>query len=90
VLIDKQGYLTGKVICNVSYNNKDKAISGLLHDLNISFNQCIAVGDNENDTSLFKVVGLSIALNPQNSIVADVADIIIKDNDLRKILNFIQ
>ncbi|MFX1451434.1 MAG: HAD hydrolase family protein, partial [Promethearchaeota archaeon] len=62
----------------------------LLHDLDIAFHQCIAVGDNENDTSLFKVVGLSIALNPQNSIVAEAADIIIKGNDLRKILNFIQ
>ncbi|MFX0135725.1 MAG: HAD-IB family phosphatase [Candidatus Hodarchaeota archaeon] len=89
VIVNEQGYLTGEVICNVAYNNKDKAINGLLRELNITFQQCIAVGDNENDINLFKKVGFSIALNPQASNVAEVADITITGRDLRKILNYI-
>ncbi|NVM02838.1 MAG: HAD-IB family phosphatase [Candidatus Helarchaeota archaeon] len=89
VIINEKGYLTGEVICNVAYNNKDKAINGLLKKLNITFQECIAVGDNENDVNLFKKVGLSIALNPQSSNVSEVADITVTSTDLRKILNYI-
>ncbi len=89
VIVNKQGYLTGEVFCNVAYNNKDEAISGLLKELNITFPQCIAVGDNENDINLFKKVGLSIAINPQDKKVAKVADVTIIGTDLRKILNYL-
>ncbi|MHA1384584.1 MAG: HAD family hydrolase [Candidatus Helarchaeota archaeon] len=89
VLIDKNGYLTGEVVCNVAYNNKDTAINGILNDLKINFKQCIAIGDNENDLSLFQKVGRSIAFNPKSSKVKNAADIILYGSDLRKILNYI-
>ena len=89
VIIDEQGFLTGKVICYVSYNNKDEAIGGLLKTLNIKFFQCIAIGDDENDISLFNKVGLSIAFNPKSLKVKKAADITIYGSDLRNILNYI-
>ena len=87
IILDENGYLTGEVVCNVAYNNKDIAISGLLNKLNIKFSECIAVGDNENDISLFEKVGRSIAFNPKSQKVK--ATFTIYGNDLRDILKYI-
>ncbi|MHA1379586.1 MAG: HAD family hydrolase [Candidatus Helarchaeota archaeon] len=89
ILTDNEGYLTGEVICKVAYNNKDSAINNILKKLNIKLSQCIAIGDNENDLSLFKKVGRSIAFNPKNSKVKESADFIIYSSDLRSILKYI-
>lgn len=89
VIIDENGFLTGEVICNVAYDNKDKVISNLIRKLHIKFSQCIAIGDDENDISLFKKVRLGIAFNPKNSKVENAADITIHGSDLRIILEYI-
>ncbi len=89
VVTNDSGFLTGEVICNVAFNNKDEAVKGLLRDLNINFQECVAIGDNENDINLLKRVGLSIALNPKSNKVKEAAKVSLQSIDLRNILKYI-
>ncbi len=89
VCTNDSGLLTGRIECKVGFYNKDAAIQGILREMNMDHSECIAIGDDENDISLFQKVGLSIAFNPINSRVASVADVTIRGSDLRKILKYI-
>ena len=85
-LIVKNGFLTGGVRVNVSFNNKDEALRSILRKFNAELNDCIAVGDDETLIPLFEKVRLAIAFNPQGKNVEKHADIVVKSNDLHAIL----
>jgi len=85
-LIVKNGFLTGEVKVNVSFNNKDEALNSILKKFNAEMKDCIAVGDDETLISLFEKVGLAIAFNPSSENVKKHADIVVKSNDLNDIL----
>jgi phosphoserine phosphatase len=48
--------------------------------------ECVYVGDDVNDISVFQKVGLSIAFNCNKKEVKDVVDIVVEGKDLRLIL----
>ena len=52
----------------------------------MTLEQTAFIGDGRNDISVLKVVGLSIAFNPEDQDVADAAHVVIRENDLRAIL----
>ena len=85
-LIVKNGFLTGGVKVNVSFNNKDKALHPILKKFNAEMNDCIAVGDDETLIPLFEKVRLAIAFNPRSKKVEKHADIVVKSDDLHDIL----
>ena len=85
-LIHKNGYLTGTVENVIGWAEKAKYIHKILDHFNVSPSETAFVGDGRNDMSVFSVVGLSIAFNPTEKDVADAANIVIKENDLRAIL----
>lgn len=85
-LIVKNGFLTGGVKVNVSFNNKDEALHPILKKFNAEMNDCIAVGDDETLIPLFEKVRLAIAFNPRNKNVEKHADIVVKSNDLHDVL----
>ncbi len=84
-----EGFLTGEVEVNVSFNNKDKHLCDILKKFDLSADECAAVGDDPTLISLFKKVGLAIAFNPTDESVEKHAHIIVKSNDLRSILPYI-
>jgi len=85
----EDGLLTGQVEVNVSVDNKDAVLSRFLEKFNLRMNECAAVGDDETLIPLFERVGLSIAFNPRSWVVEERADVVVKGDDLRKILPYL-
>lgn len=61
--------------------SKGNAVKFLMDALNIDSSQVIAIGDNENDVSMFKVAGLSIAMANGDEIAKKQAHVITASND---------
>ncbi len=76
-LIVKDGLLTGEVEVTVAHGEKDKVLDKVLRRFGVCKEECIAIGDDESNISLFKAVGLSIAFNPTSKEVAENADIVV-------------
>jgi phosphoserine phosphatase len=82
----QDGILTGKVDNLVAWGGKTKALHLINKHFEIPLEKTAFVGDGRNDMSVFKVVGLSIAYNPEDQEVADAANVVILEDDLRVIL----
>lgn len=59
--------------------NKGLGIKHLCDYLNISVDQCIAVGDSNNDLEMLEVVGLAVAMGNANEDVKRIADVVVSD-----------
>ncbi|MFW9974907.1 MAG: HAD family hydrolase [Candidatus Thorarchaeota archaeon] len=88
VLRHQDGILTGEVKNHVAWGKKSDVISQICEHFQIPLEKTAFVGDGRNDVSVFSVVGLSIAYNPEDQDVADAADVVIRENDLRAILPY--
>lgn len=82
----KDGVLTGTVENIVGWADKAKHIHTILEHFGMTLEETAFVGDGRNDMSVLSVVGLSIAFNPEDQEVADTAQVVIRENDLRAIL----
>ncbi len=87
--ISEEGKLTGEIDVEVSYDDKHLVLQKVLTSHNIKLNECIAIGDGENDIPLFKEVGFSIAFNPINEEVANSATEVVRTGDLLEVLSII-
>jgi len=85
-LIVKDGFLTGEMKVNVSFNNKDEALRPIVQRFDAKMDECAAVGDDETMIPLFEKVGLKIAFNPSSKLVERHADVVIRSKDLREVL----
>jgi phosphoserine phosphatase len=91
-LIVRDGLLTGEVDVTVAHNEKDKVLDNVIRRFGVRREECIAVGDDESNISLFKAVGLSIAFNPTSKEVAENADIVVSgrlSNIIPKLVEFL-
>ena len=61
--------------------SKGNALEYLCNKLNIDKSQIVAIGDNENDVSMFKTAGLSIAMENGDSIIKKHAHLVTRTND---------
>lgn len=82
----KDGVLTGEVDNLVPWSGKADAVHQINTHFEIPLEKTAFVGDGRNDMSIFKVVGLAIAYNPEDQEVADSANVAIYEDDLRTIL----
>lgn len=82
----KDGILTGTVEDTIGWADKAEHIHTILDYFDIALEETAFVGDGRNDISVLSVVGLSIAFNPEDQEVADVAQVVIREYDLRSIL----
>lgn len=85
----ENGFLTGQVEVKVSVHNKDTVLGRMLGKFNLRMEDCAAVGDDETLIPLFEKVGLSIAFNPRSGVVEELADVVVKGEDLREVLPFL-
>jgi phosphoserine phosphatase len=85
-LYHQDGVLTGEVENLVAWGDKSEVIPQINAYFEIPLEKTAFIGDGRNDMSVFKVVGLSIAYNPEDQEVADSADVVIRKDDLRAIL----
>jgi phosphoserine phosphatase len=88
-LFHQNGILTGEVENLVAWGAKSEVISQINNHFDIPLGETAFVGDGRNDMSVFKIVGFSIAYNPEDQEVADTADVVIEKDDLRAILPYL-
>jgi len=86
-LLVSEGRITG-ISHTVDFDSKGKILEEIAADLGIDCKQCAAVGDYLNDIPMFKVAGFSVAFNPKNDEVAESADKVVYEKDLRKLLDY--
>jgi len=83
------GMLTGEVEVLVEWGEKVREIKQIADHFGVNLADTAFVGDGRNDISVFRRVGLSIAFRPEHQEVADAAQAVVRDDDLRGILQFI-
>ncbi len=83
------GIITGEVEVLVGWGGKAKEIEQISRDFDIPLSEIAFVGDGKNDIPVFSVVALSIAFNPETEEVAEAASIVIREQNLTKILPII-
>jgi phosphoserine phosphatase len=88
-LYHQNGILTGEVENLVAWGEKSEVIHQINDHFGIPLEKTAFIGDGRNDMSVFNIVGLSIAYNPEDQEVADAADVVIKSDDLQAILSYV-
>ncbi|MBS3794372.1 MAG: HAD family phosphatase [Candidatus Thorarchaeota archaeon] len=88
-LLHRDGRITGEVDVQVGWGAKGTIIRKIAEHFDVSLEHTAYIGDGRNDVSAFSHVGLSIAFCPEHKEVADAADVVISENDLRLILPWI-
>ncbi len=81
-LIVKDGKITGDVDVIVDFYGKDKILQKIISTLGIPKRKTIAVGDDENDISMFKFVNYPIAFNPNKESILRYVDYVVYSETL--------
>lgn len=88
--VSRKSYIEGKQKINIEYfyteaikknSNKGYSLRKLVKYLNINLNDIVAIGDNINDSSMIKDVGLGIALGNSTPSIMKIAKAVTLDND---------
>ncbi len=72
----------------IDMEGKGTALEKIARGSGLVGEECAAVGDFTNDIPMFKFVGFSIAFNPKVLEIIKIADKVIYEKDLRRILEF--
>ena len=90
-IIIKDGKITGEYNwLSLEYPHKGESFLGICLELGIKPEDAVAVGDNDQDIYKFEKAGLSIAFNSGSIELKNHADLIIEENNLKKILEFVE
>jgi phosphoserine phosphatase len=76
--VDERGYLTGEGVFGVDPYMKHEALERLIGELGFTLAECVTVGDSKYDANFLKRSGLGVAVGG-DAILAEVADVVIKD-----------
>lgn len=88
--VSRKAYTEGKQKINIEYfyteatkknSNKGYSLRKLVKYLNINLNDIVAIGDNINDSSMIKDVGLGIAMGNSTPPIMKIAKAVTLDND---------
>jgi len=82
LILDVEGLLTGEGDLRVPLRDKGSVLSRLMEE---GHSPVVVVGDSRVDLSMFALADLSIAFRPEFRDVADAADIVIREPDLRTV-----
>jgi len=86
LIFDESGKIRKWELIPCDYEGKVSYFQKLAAESNLRLAECIYVGDEVNDTPIFRKAGLSIAFNCQKEEVKGAAHITIEKKDLREIL----
>ena len=87
---DENGFLNGEGILGVELIRKDKNVIKLSNKLDIPLENIAAVGNSCFDIPMLDNCGVAIAFNPEDECIKKVADVIIEEKDLGKIVDYIK
>lgn len=85
---DSTGNLTGGEFTNYDYAGKVQVLKEICEKCHISPSEAVMIGNDENDISVFKAAGLSIAFNPRTEVVAKAANQVVM-HDMTNVLKYI-
>lgn len=83
LVTDPDGWIAGQGICVVEIRDKGRPTRDLLRLLGVAPERAAAVGNSIWDSTMFREVGFSIAFNPFPDGVAETADVVIHEKDMR-------
>ena len=72
------------------FNGKGNILEFFCRENNIDLKEVVCVGDNENDITMMKEVGLSIAFNTKSEELKQACDVVIEGKDLMQVLGHIK
>jgi len=81
------GHLTGEIVVKVAVDNKVAMIDEIAGVFNVPLHEVALVGDRYFDLS--KPECLKIAYKPKDDIAKQTADVIVLDDDMRTILQYL-
>lgn len=83
------GNISGGSFSNYDYEGKVEVIKDVCKEFRIRMDECVMIGDSDNDIFAFREVGLPIAFCPQSLEVEEAAKYVIREKDLRKLLTLL-
>lgn len=86
---DERGFINGQGKISVSLLHKDKTIHKISEQLNVPPINMAAVGNSCFDIPMLRTCGLGIAFNPDDDCIRKVADVIVEEKDLSKIIPYL-
>ncbi|MFC2135884.1 HAD family hydrolase [Bacteroidota bacterium] len=94
IFINKLVYGEGGKIIGVKatpydFNYKAEGLRHIAEMEGIFTDECVFVGNGDNDIEAAKTAGLSIAFNPNSPEFTEVCDVLIENDDLREVLKYI-
>ncbi len=89
LVFDSSGELVEMIPTPYDFEHKASALKEICEREGILPSECVFVGDHDNDVFIAELAGLSIAFNCKSDRLAQVADVVVKEKDLRQILEFI-
>lgn len=78
--------VSGRVRAHLTQSDKGMRMEQLQAELGVAPGECLAVGDTGSDVPLFERAAVGIAVNPSAPEVAEAADIVLSEPDLRPLL----
>jgi len=89
LIFDANGKLVSWNLQRTDYEDKAKFVRSLAKAINVDLKECVFIGDDVNDISGMKNIGLSIAFKAEKTKVRNVASIKIDEGELTEILKYI-
>jgi len=75
----KDGHFTGESETRVPLWEKDRVMQQIAIERNLALSEICYVGDHMNDLPVMQIVGLSIAFNPKDEKLEEIADYVTRD-----------
>ncbi len=85
-LLHEDDLLTGEVEIKVHYDRKAEWVQSIRDIFRVRSHEIIAIGDSIGDMEMFEMAGYSISFNSSSNKLDQIADVVIKGNDLSHII----
>lgn len=89
VIFNDKGEIIGGVATDYDVEKKGEGLKLIAAKEGFELDDCVFIGDNENDISIASAAGFSIAFDCKSEKLARVCDVVISEKDLRKVLDHI-
>ncbi len=85
-LLHEGDVLTGEVEIKVHYDRKAEWVQSITDIFRVRSDEIIAIGDSVGDVEMFEMAGYSISFNSSSRKLDQIADVVIKGNNLSHII----
>lgn len=86
---DQAGYLTGEGILRTPMHDKSVPLRTMMEKWDVPPSNVAVIGDSCPDQSMFETAGVAIAFQPKDECIAHVADHVVKERDLKQVLQYL-